>query len=270
VNALTIHFAFQFRSALRNSSQLLLSYLFPLGFYVFMGVVMTGIYPGYRDNLIQSMTLFTVMTGPLLGLPGPLVDEREAGIYRSYRVNGVPAAAVLAMPAITTAFHSLIAAAIVAATAGPIFGAPLPASWPALAFTTVLAATVFSAFGTVIGVVSADSRVTVLLAQAVFLPSMLLGGLMVQLDVLPAGAARAGLLLPTSWLVQLDQGLAYGRPTLVGPGLAVVVVSAAAAIAFGVAAYAFDWDRRNASRRGHPALALLAIAPLAIGMLVSL
>jgi ABC-2 type transport system permease protein len=270
VSALAIHFAFQFRSMLRNPAQMLLSYLFPLAFYAFMGLVMTEINPGFRDNLLTSMTIFTVLTGALLGLPGQLVDEREAGIYRAYRVNGVPAAAVLAMPALTMAFHALIAASLVAVTAVPLFDAPVPASWGALALATVLGAAVFAALGTLIGVVSASSRATVLLSQAIFLPSMLLGGLMVPLETLPSGARVAALLLPTTWLAQLEQATVYGREVLVAPALAAAVLIASAVLTFAVAAYSFNWDRKNTTRRGHPALALLAILPFVVGMLVSL
>jgi ABC-2 type transport system permease protein len=269
VSALAIHFTFQFRSMLRNPAQMLLSYLFPLAFYVFMGLVMTEINPGFRDNLLPSMTIFTVLAGTVLGLPGSLVDEREAGIYRAYRVNGVPAAAVIAMPALTMGFHALIAAALVAATAVPLFGAPIPASWAALALATLLGAALFAALGTVIGVVSPSSRATVLLSQAIFLPSMLLGGLMVPLESLPDGARAAALLLPTTWLSQLEQSTVYGRDVVVDPSLAAVVLVASAALAFAVASYTFNWDRKNVTRRGHPALALLAILPLVVGMLIS-
>ena len=270
MSALAIHFAFQFRSMLRNPAQMLLSYLFPLSFYAFMGLVMTAINPGFQDNLLTSMTIFTVMTAAILGLPGPLVDEREAGIYRAYRVNGVPAAAVLAMPALTTGFHSLIAASLVAATAVPLFGAPVPASWIALALATVLGAAVFAAFGTLIGVVSTSSRATVLLSQAIFLPSMLLGGLMVPIETLPSGARIAALLLPTTWLGQLEQSTVYGREVVVDPALAAAVLVSSAVLAFAVASYSFNWDRKNATRRGHPALGLLALLPFVVGMLVSL
>ena len=270
VRALATHFAFQFRSTLRNPAQMLLSYLFPLGFYAFMGLVMTEINPGFRDSLLPSMTIFTVMTGALLGLPGPLVDERDAGIYRAYRVNGVPAGAVLAMPALTIGFHSTIAAAIVAVTAVPLFGAPVPGSWVALVLATLLGAAVFAAFGTLIGVVSSSSRATILFSQAIFLPSMLLGGLMVPLETLPRGAQTAALLLPTTWLAQLEQAAVYGRDTMVGPELAAVVLVLSAVVAFGVAAWSFNWDSRNVTRRGHPALALLAIVPMVVGLLTTL
>jgi len=40
-------------------------------------------------------------------------------------------------------------------------------------------------------------------------------------------------------------------------------------LTFAVAAYSFNRDRKDATRRGHPALALLAIQPFIVGMLVS-
>ena len=270
MSALVVHFSFQFLSMLRSPGQMLASYLFPLAFYAFMGLVMTAINPGFRDDLLPSMTIFVVLAGALLGLPGPLVDEREAGIYRAYRVNGVPAGAVLGMPALTLGFHALIAASLVAVTAVPLFGAPVPVSWAALALATVLGAAVFAGFGTLIGVVSASSRATVLLSQAIFLPSMLLGGLMVPLESLPDGAQVAALLLPTTWLAQLEQATVYGREILVAPELAAAVLVASAVLTFAVAAYSFSWDRKNATRRGHPALALVAIMPFVVGMVVSL
>ena len=151
----------------------------------------------------------------------------------------------------------------------PVFGAPPPASWAALALATVLGAAVFAAFGTLIGVVSASSRATILLSQAIFLPSMLLGGLMVPVEALPDGAQVAALLLPTTWLAQLEQATVYGREVVVDPALAAAVLVASAALTFGIAAYSFNWDRKNATRRAHPALALLAILPFVAGILAS-
>ena len=78
----------------------------------------------------------------------------------------------------------------------------------------------------------------------------------------------AALLLPTTWLAQLEQATVYGREVLVDPGLAAVVLIASAALTLVVAAHSFNRDRKNTTRRGHPALALLAVVPFVVGMLV--
>ena len=47
MSAFLNHFTYEFKSGIRNRSLLLLNYLFPLGFYVMMGLVMTAINPGF-------------------------------------------------------------------------------------------------------------------------------------------------------------------------------------------------------------------------------
>jgi ABC-2 type transport system permease protein len=270
MNGFTLHLGFQLRSTLRSPSQLLMSYLFPLAFYGLLGAVMPKLNPTFLPNMIPAMTIFAVMTGGLLGLPGQLVEEREAGIYRSYRVNGVPAASVIAAPAIGIVFHSMVAAALVALTAGPLFDAPVPTNWSALFLITLLGAVLFAGLGTLIGVVSSDSRATVLWSQALFLPSMLLGGLMIPYATLPEGARAFALLLPTTWLVQAEQSLAFARNAIVDWQLAIGVLGVAAVVSFLLSALCFNWDRQNVSRRLHPVFALLVMVPFVVGAVVAL
>ena len=270
MNGFALHLDFQLRSTLRSPSQLLMSYLFPLAFYALLGAVMPRLNPTFLPNMIPAMTIFAVMTGGLLGLPGQLVEEREAGIYRSYRVNGVPAAAVIAAPAIGVVAHSMVAATAVALTAGPLFDAPTPTNWGALFLITLLGAVLFAGLGTLIGVVSSDSRTTVLWSQALFLPSMLLGGLMIPYASLPEGARAFALLLPTTWLAQADQAMAYGRTAAVGWQLSLGVLVAAAVASFVLSALCFNWDRQNVTRRVHPVVGLLVMVPFVVGAAVAL
>jgi ABC-2 type transport system permease protein len=234
-----------------------------------MGTVMTAINPIFKDTMLPAMAIFTVMTGNILSLPNPLVESREAGIYRSFKINGVPAVSILAIPMLTSVFHSLIAAAIIAVTAAPLFKAVPPANWLAFALITVLTALTCGALGALIGVVSRDARATVLFSQLIFLPSMLLGGLMVPLDLLPASARPISMLLPTSHAMQAYLGFAYAQPTLVNPAMAVAVLATSAVLAMGFAIFLFSWDNKNSTRRGHPALALLVLVPYIVAILAS-
>ena len=47
--------------------------------------------------------------------------------------------------------------------------------------------------------ISPSSRTTILLSQLIFIPSMLLGGLMIPYAASPASAQRLALLLPTTY-----------------------------------------------------------------------
>jgi ABC-2 type transport system permease protein len=185
MKAFANHFAFEFRTGMRDSNQLMMNYLFPLAFYAMMGLVMTKINPVFTDTMIPAMAVFAALASTLLGLPGPLVESREAGIYRSYRINGVPAGSILLMPALTTAFHALIVAAIIVITGPLFFDGVAPVHWGAFALVTLLSVFSCTGLGSLIGVVSGDSRAVVLFSQLIFLPSMLLGGLMMPLTILP-------------------------------------------------------------------------------------
>ncbi len=268
MTAFANHFSFEFKTGLRSPALLLMNYLFPLAFYAMMGLVMTQINPGFKAALVPAMATFATMVGTVLGLPGPLVEARESGVFRSFKINGVPALSILAIPALTSIFHALIVAAVVAATGPVLFGGTAPTNWLAFALIVVLSAFTFGALGMLIGVVSTSSRSTVLFSQAIFLPSMLLGGMMVPLDLLPEGARRVAALLPTTHVMQALRGLAYGETTIISPALAVAVLAAGCLLAFGLSVYLFDWDSRNSARRGHPLLALLALAPFALACLI--
>jgi ABC-2 type transport system permease protein len=268
MHAFTAHFAFEFRTGIRNKNLLLLNYLFPLSFYLMMGLIMIGINPLFQDTILPAMTVFAVLAATLLGLPDPLVNARESGVFRSYKINGVPAASILAIPALTTALHLTVVTAVICFTAPLFFDAPTPVNWGA--FLLVFAATAFACagWGVLIGVISPSTRMTVLYSQAFFLPSMLLGGLMLPYSMLPAGAARFAQLLPAAHAMNAFNGLAMGTGADFNPWGSLVVLLLSGALALGLAGYLFSWDSRNTERRGHPLLALLALLPSAVGLLI--
>ena len=268
MNAFSTHFSFEFKTGLRNATQTMMNYLFPLGFYTLMGLVMTQINPQFKETMIPAMVIFTVMASCLLGLPNPLVESRERGIYRSYKINGVPAASIIAVPTLSTVFHALIASSIISITAGPFFDAATPIHWGAFALLTLLAASTFGAIGALIGVISSSARGVVLWSQLIFLPSMLLGGLMLPVDSLPESIQPVAALLPTTHAMQAFEGLAYGRETVYDPLISVAILISSTLIAFGLAIYLFSWDSQSSTRRAPAALALLALAPYVIGILI--
>jgi len=88
MTAFTNHFSFEFRTGIRNKTLLMMNYLFPLGFYLLMGFVMPEINPFFLETLIPAMVVFAILAATLLGVPDPLVNAREAGIFRSYKIRG--------------------------------------------------------------------------------------------------------------------------------------------------------------------------------------
>jgi ABC-2 type transport system permease protein len=268
MTAFANHFAYEFKTGLRNPSMLFMSYLFPLGVYVLLSLTMTAVNPLFKETLIPALCVFAMMGGGLLALGGPLVEARDAGIYRSFKINGVPAAAIVAIPVLAATVHMLVVCLIITLTAGPLFGAALPVHAVPFALLLVLSAFASAALGVLIGVVAANSRAVLGLSQALFLPSMILGGLMMPLAMLPAGIQKVSGLLPATHMMQALTGLGYGYPTAFDPARSTIITAAAALLAFALSIFLFNWDKQNQVRRGHPLLGLIALLPYVVGVVI--
>jgi ABC-2 type transport system permease protein len=266
MNAFIHHFTFEFRTGIRNKQLLLMNYLFPLGFYLMMGFVMAEINPPFREDIIPAMVVFGILAATLLGIPDPLVNARENGVFRSYKINGVPSISILIIPALTTILHLVIVAVLITITGPLFFDAPLPVNW--LNYALIFLAMAFACTGlsVLIGVVSPSSRMTVLWSQLIFVPSMLLGGLMLPYSMLPDIAGKFAQLLPATQAMNAFNGLAMGKVAAFSPWGSVIVLLISGILAFGLAVYLFSWDSRNTARRGHPFLALLVLLPNIVGI----
>lgn len=267
MNAFAIHFSFDFRTGIRNKALLLMNYLFPLGFFLMMGFIMPDLNPSFLPVMIPAMVVFAVLAATLLGLPEPLVNARETGVFRSYKINGVPSPSILVIPALTTALHLVIVATIITASAPLLFDAPLPVNWAAFALIFIAIAVAAGGISVLIGVISADSRIQVLWSQLIFLPSMLLGGMMIPYADLPNAAGTFARLLPATHAMNAFNALAMGEVADFDAWGSVIALLVSGILGFGLAVYLFTWDSHNTKRRGHPALALLVLLPFAVMML---
>jgi ABC-2 type transport system permease protein len=117
-----------------------------------------------------------------------------------------------------------------------------------------------------IGVISPSSRMTVLWSQLIFVPSMLLGGMMVPYSMLPEAAGKLAQLLPATQAMNAFNGLAMGEAASFSPWGSVIMLLISGILAFGLAVYLFSWDSRNTTRRGNLLLALLVLLPYIVGI----
>ncbi|MEE8414126.1 MAG: ABC transporter permease [Dehalococcoidales bacterium] len=265
MSAFTNHFAFEFRSGTRDKTLLMMNYLFPLGLYLLLGFMVTGIDPTFSEKIIPAMIIIAIMSSTILSMPSPQVKAREDGIFRSYRVNGVPAISILSMPALTTIIHMVIVAAIITATAPLLFKAPLPANWAAFILFFLLTAFIFAGMGMLISVISNSIQSVVLWSQVIFIPSMMLGGLTFPDSFLPEVLARIGKLLPAIYSMKIYQGLAMNYETTFNPLWSIIILLTGGVLSYVLANYLFCWDTQNSTRRGHRALAVIALVPLILG-----
>lgn len=227
-----------------------MNYLFPLGFFLMMGFIMVGINPPFLDSMIPGMAIFAVLAATLRGIPTPLLNARENGIFRSYKINSVPVVSILTIPALTTMLHLVIVAAIITATGPLLFKAPLPLNW--FYYAVVFLAVSFSMTGisVLIGVISSNTRITVRYSQPFFIPSIMPAGIMFAYSMLPDTAGKIARLLPATQAMNAFNGLAMGGAADFNVWGSVASLFASGVVAFGLSIFLFSWDRLNTKRRG--------------------
>jgi ABC-2 type transport system permease protein len=279
MTALFHHLAYDFKTGIRDRSRLLMLYLFPLVFFALVGALMASINPGFKETMIPAMVVFTVMCGTLLSLPSLLVNAREAAVFRSYRINGVPSASILSVPVIGTAVHMAVVSVLIWAVAARFYGGAAPHDVLGFAGVAGLSYLAYAGIGVLIGVAAGNTSLSILLGQLIYIPSIILGGLMVPPSVLPAALRRIGLLLPATHSMRAFAAVGAGAAS--GPGAAGVsgaaglswaagfsgpagsvgVLAAGAVLSFVLAAVLFQWDTRASQPNRKALAALLALVP---------
>lgn len=237
MNAFIQYWLIQFKMDVREKGTLLTYYVIPLVFYLVMGAVFSSINPEAKAMLTGTMTIFAVTMGAVLGLPVPIVNIKEGGVLRAYQVNGIPKWSVLLVHAVSVFFHLLIVSIIILLSAPALFGADLPGNYTA--YFTILIVLLFSsiAWGLLIGVFSRGQAMATMLSQAVFLPSLLLSGIMFPAALLPGIFDRIGAFFPATQAMRSFSTLAYYANTVFNGKLALSML-----ILMGmVAAVAANW-----------------------------
>ncbi len=271
------HLSYDFRTGVRDRSKLLMFYLFPLVFFGLVGGLMSAVNPGFTQAMVPGMAIFAFMCSTLLNLPSVLVNAREAGVFRSYRINGVPASSIMGIPVISTAVHMAIITVVITIAGGAVFGGVLPASIPGFAAAALLTFLCFAGIGVLVGVAAGSSTVTILVSQLIYIPSIVLGGFMVPSAMLPGALERAALLLPASHAMRVFAGIAMpgaggvpaSGPAAMGlPWLSLAVLAASTVLSFALAGLLFEWDTRAAAPSRKAWLALLVLAPYVIAAVI--
>lgn len=247
---------------------MLMNYLFPLAFFFAVGLFMTRINPLFTEIMVPGMILFAVMSSTLLSLPGTMVTNREAGIFRSFRVNGVPAGSLIIIPMIGCLFHTVLASGLITVASPLLYGGRLPVNWGWFVIVFFLVSLSLNSLGVLIGIVSRSSRAAILLAQAFYIPSVLLGGLMVPESMIPDSLKIVASLFPATHGIRAFSTFAFSEtPLTFNASIPLLVLFASFIINTALCFLLFQWDTKPAStKRLIPAV--FALAPFAAGMLV--
>lgn len=189
----------QWKQDIRSKTMLITCYLLPLMFFLFMGGIFTSITPEARHTLIQSMTIFGVSMGALVGLPPSLVEIYGSDIKKVYQANGVPLFLGVVTNFISAFIHLLIMSVIIFITAPFIFDATMPINLPLYFGSLVVFIIATLGIGCVLGLLVKNISKLTMISQLIFLPSIMLSGIMFPVDMLPKFLEYVGKLCPAAW-----------------------------------------------------------------------
>ena len=204
----------QWKLDLRSRTMLITCYAVPLLFFAVMGGIFTSITPESKETLIQSMTVFAVTMGALIGLPPSLAEIYRSDVKNAYQANGVPLSLGLILTNISAFVHLFIMSSILYLTAPAAFDAKIPAHPGTYFGGLVVLIAVSLSIASIIGLAVKDTANTSMFSILLFLPSVMLSGIMFPIDLLPKAFAAVGKLFPAAWGYKLMTGDGFSLQTL--------------------------------------------------------
>lgn len=191
--------ALQWKLDLRSKTMLITCYAVPLLFFAVMGGIFISVMPESRETLIQSMSVFTVTMGALIGLPPSLAEIYRSGVKKAYQANGVPLSSGLLLTNISAFVHLLIMSFVLYVMAPVVFDAKVPVHPGTYIIGLVALIAVSLSIASVIGLAVKDTANTSMFSILLFLPSTMLSGIMFPRDMLPRAFVMAGKVFPATW-----------------------------------------------------------------------
>jgi ABC-2 type transport system permease protein len=237
MKALITYLRIQLKIDLRDKGTLLNYYLVPLAFFLVMGAVFSSITPAMKDSLSATMSIFAITMGAVMGAPISLVRMRESNTLRAFKANGIPAAAVLAVHALSAFIHLFIVSAVIYFLTPLLFKAAFPAAPGFFFLCAALYLLACIGLGMLIGVIAPSQAYTTMFSMVLFMPTILFSGIMFPASMLPGALGWLGKVLPATYSLQSFYGLAYRTPADIQPGLAVSIVAAFAVLSFALAVW---------------------------------
>ena len=199
MNGFLYSVALQWKLDIRSKSLLVTYYIVPLIFFLLMGGIFTSVMPEMRTTLIQSMIVMSVSMGAFLGLPPSLVEIYGSDIKKIYNANGVPIYLGLVTILLSAFVHLMMTCIVILLLAPILFKTSLPTQLPIFLLSLTIYIIVSLSIGCILGLTLKNQAKLTMLAQLVFLPSIMLSGIMFPISLLPDFLQVIGHVFPAYW-----------------------------------------------------------------------
>ena len=199
MNGFLYSLTLQWKLDIRSKSLLVTYYIVPLIFFLLMGGIFTSVMPEMGSTLIQSMIVMSVSMGAFLGLPASLIETYGSDIKKIYKANGVPIHLGLVTMVLSAFVHLTMTCMVILLLAPILFKASLPTQLPIFLLSLTIYIIVSLSIGSILGLTVNNQAKLTMIAQLIFLPSIMLSGIMFPITLLPDLLQAIGRLFPASW-----------------------------------------------------------------------
>ena len=199
MNCFLYSLVLQWKLDIRSKSLLVTFYIVPLIFFLIMGGIFTSVMPEMGSTLIQSMLVMSVSMGAFLGLPPSLVEIYGSDIKKIYNANGVPIYLGLVTILLSAFVHLMMTCIVILLLTPILFKASLPTQLPIFLLSLTIYIIVSLSIGCILGLTLKNQAKLTMLAQLVFLPSIMLSGIMFPISLLPDFLQVIGHVFPAYW-----------------------------------------------------------------------
>lgn len=199
MNGLLYSLTLQWKLDIRSKSLLVTYYIVPLIFFLLMGGIFTSVMPEMGSTLIQSMIVMSFSMGAFLGLPPSLIETYGSDIKKIYKANGVPIHLGLVTMVLSAFIHLMITCMVILLLAPILFKANLPSQFPLFFLALAIYIFVSLSIGSILGLTVNNQAKLTMIAQLIFLPSIMLSGIMFPSNLLPNFLQAIGQVFPAYW-----------------------------------------------------------------------
>lgn len=228
------------RMALRSRTFLFFSLIMPLGF-LFAYDFIFGKKPELVGFLLGAVLGLTVM-GSFWGLSMQLVQYREQGILRRFRLAPVSAGTLLASSLLANYFLVIPTVVIEFLVSRWFFGMQHWGNLLAVFLLVSVGACTFSAFGLIVASVTNTQQETQVINNLIWMAFLFLSGATIPLFILPQWIQRLSLFLPATFLVTgLQEAMLRTAGWRVFAG-DLIALAVGLVVAFEISRQLFRWE----------------------------
>ena len=186
----------------RNRQALIFGYVVPVFFLIAFAAIFTQ-GKAMTATTIAPLMVISVLGGACFGMPITLVNERDRGVWRRYRLTPLGAGTFISSTMASRFVLVMSSVALQLALAMWIYNL----GWPKQPIATLAAFTLtsfaFIGIGLIIAAIASNIGAVQALGQSLFLPMIMIGGVGVPIRMLPPWAQDVSLFLPGRYAMEL-------------------------------------------------------------------